>query len=143
NTWEERLGTGTVWPTELSKLLDLCHRAGQTRPTPLMLRYGTNDFNCLHQDLYGDVHFPLQVIVQLSPPEQFTGGELVLVEQRPRMQSLPTVITMAQGCGVVIPVRDRPFKGERGWRRHQMRHGVSRVTSGQRQTLGLIFHDAV
>ncbi|MEO0998136.1 MAG: 2OG-Fe(II) oxygenase [Pseudomonadota bacterium] len=143
NDWSHRLGDDTQWPDELEGLLDLCHRGGQRRPTPLLLRYRTGDYNCLHQDLYGDIQFPLQVIVQLSARgKDFDGGELVLVEQRPRMQSRPIVVDLPQGAAAIVPVRYRPVRGARGWRRTQMRHGVSAVTAGTRQTLGLIFHDA-
>jgi len=107
------------------------------------LKYGAGDHNCLHQDLYGDIHFPLQVIIQLSQPGyDFKGGELVLVEQRPRMQSRPSVVNPGQGQAIVVPVKDRPYYGKRGWTRTQIRHGVSAVLSGTRQTLGIIFHDA-
>ena len=143
NEWSRRLGDETRWPDRLEGLLETCRRAGQTQPTPLLLRYGAGDYNCLHQDLYGDVHFPLQVVVQLTRRgEDFDGGELVLVEQRPRMQSRPIVIDLPQGAAAIVPVRDRPVEGARGWRRTQMRHGVSVVKTGVRQTLGLIFHDA-
>ena len=144
NGWAERLGQASPWPDTLAELTDRCHAGGQARPTPLLLRYGQDDYNCLHQDLYGPIHFPLQVIVMLSDPEiEFRGGELILVEQRPRMQSRPMVVPLEQGAAAVIPVRERPRKGTRGWHRTQMRHGVSRVLSGSRTTLGLIFHDAL
>jgi len=143
NEWSRRLGDDACWPDRLESLLEICHRSGQSRPTPLLLRYGAGDYNCLHQDLYGDVQFPLQVIVQLTRRgTDFEGGELVLVEQRPRMQSRPIVIDLPQGAAAVIPVRDRPIPGAKGWRRTRMRHGVSVVKTGVRQTLGLIFHDA-
>lgn len=143
NGWAERLRTADGWPTNLEVLLRRCHDAGQQRPTPLLLRYGPDDYNCLHQDLYGDIHFPLQVILLLSAPgRDFDGGELVLVEQRPRMQSRPMVVPLPQGSAAIVPVRERPRRGSRGDHRVQMRHGVSRVTRGQRTTLGLIFHDA-
>ena len=142
NEWAELLRAAERWPKSLEQLLESCHRANQARPTPLLLRYREGDYNCLHQDLYGEIHFPLQVIIQLSPPEAYEGGELVLVEQRPRMQSRPMVLRLDQGSAVIVPVRDRPVKGARGWRRNQMRHGVSKVSSGTRHTLGLIFHDA-
>lgn len=142
NRWAEQLGLPR-WPETLSGMLERCHAAGQRQPTPLLLHYGAGDYNCLHQDLYGEIHFPLQVVVQLSAPgREFEGGELVLVEQRPRMQSRPMVLNPAQGAAVIIPVRERPRRGSRGVHRAQMRHGVSRLRSGQRTTLGLIFHDA-
>ena len=140
NRWAERLGIDTRWPGSHETLLDQCHRAGQQRPTPLMLRYGPDDYNCLHQDLYGPIHFPLQVVFLLSTPGD--GGELVLVEQRPRMQSRPIIVRLAPGAAAVFPVRERPRRGARGFHRTQMRHGVSRVIRGERTTLGLIFHDA-
>lgn len=143
NTWAEKLHTGAHWPDSLGAFTAACHEAGQARPTPLMLRYRAGDFNCLHQDLYGDLYFPLQVIFMLGDPgSDFAGGELVLVEQRPRMQSKASVVALAQGAAAIIPVRERPRRGTRGFHRVQMRHGVSRVTSGERNTLGMIFHDA-
>lgn len=143
NEWANRWADEGRWPQRLETVLRQCHQAGQTRPTPLMLRYGVGDYNRLHQDIYGDIHFPLQVIVQLTAEgEHFHGGELVLVEQVPRMQSRPMVINLRQGGAVIIPVRDRPVEGARAWRRAQMRHGVSAVTAGVRFSLGLIFHDA-
>ncbi len=143
NAWAKALRTEADWPAELETLLDRCHAAGQIRPTPLLLRYRAGDYNCLHQDLYGPIHFPLQVVIQLSKPgEDFTGGELVLVEQRPRMQSRPIVPVLEQGAAVIIPVRERPRRGTRGYHRAAMRHGVGEILSGERQTLGLIFHDA-
>lgn len=143
NDWAERLGEEPAWPETLAELLARCHAAGQRRPTPLLLRYGAGDYNRLHQDLYGDIHFPLQVIVLLSRPgRDFSGGELVLVEQRPRMQSRPIVVPLAQGQAAIVPVRARPCRGVRGFYRVQMRHGVGEVRSGSRTTLGLIFHDA-
>ena len=143
NTWERRLGTDTVWPDDLEALTIRCREAGQCRPTPLILRYRAGGYNCLHQDLYGSVHFPLQVVVLLSlPGVEFAGGELVLVEQRPRMQSRPIVVHLEQGQAAIIPVRERPRPGTRGYHRAPMRHGVGRVSFGQRFTLGLIFHDA-
>ena len=121
----------------------MCHEAGQTKPTPLLLQYGADDYNCLHQDLYGEHVFPLQVAILLSEPgEDFTGGEFVLTEQRPRMQSRAEVVPLRQGEGVVFPVRERPVQGTRGIYRVNMRHGVSRLRSGHRHTLGIIFHDA-
>jgi len=143
NDWANRWDNEGRWPERLEDLVHECHHAGQTRPTPLMLRYGVGDYNRLHQDLYGDIHFPLQVIVQLTAGgEDFHGGELVLVEQLPRMQSRPMIVDLQKGDAAIIPVRDRPMQGARGWRRAQMRHGVSTVTGGVRFTLGLIFHDA-
>jgi hypothetical protein len=143
NRWEARLGNETVWPESLPALTRLCHEEGQCRPTPLILRYREGDYNCLHQDLYGPVHFPLQVIILLSAPgDEFAGGELVLVEQRPRMQSRPIVVHLEQGAAAIIPVRERPRMGKRGYHRAPMRHGVGEVLSGQRFTLGVIFHDA-
>ena len=130
-------------PATLDAFLAECHAAGQTRPTPLLLRYGPDDFNCLHQDLYGPLVFPLQLTVLLSAPGvDFSGGEFVLVEQRPRAQSRPQVVPLSQGEAVIFPVHHRPVQGARGPHRVTMRHGVSRVTGGVRQTLGIIFHDA-
>jgi hypothetical protein len=127
----------------LDEFLAECHAAGQTRPTPLLLRYGEGDYNCLHQDLYGDLVFPLQLTVLLSEPgRDFTGGEFVLVEQRPRAQSRPVVVPLAQGEAVIFPVHHRPVQGARGPHRVTMRHGVSQVRNGRRHTLGVIFHDA-
>ena len=143
NTWAQRLGQPPRWPSSLTGLTEACHREGQTRPTPLLLRYRADDYNCLHQDLYGPIHFPLQVIVLLCEPgRDFNGRELVLVEQRPRMQSRPMVVPLTLGAAAVIPVKERPRLGTRGYHRVQMRHGVSRVRSGSRITLGVIFHDA-
>lgn len=142
NRWAEALGA-LGFPDSHDEFLARCQAAGQTRPTPLLLRYEAGDWNALHQDLYGEHVFPLQVAILLSRPgEDFAGGELVLTEQRPRMQSRPEVVPLAQGDAVVFPVRERPVKGARGWHRRAMRHGVSRVRSGLRFTLGLIFHDA-
>jgi uncharacterized protein len=143
NSWAERLGQSPAWPTNHPLLVARCTEAGQTRPTPLLLRYGPGDYNCLHQDLYGDIHFPLQVILLLDRPGiDFCGGELVLVEQRPRRQSRPMVVPLTQGAMAVIPVRERPVLGARGTSRVQIRHGVSTIRRGVRRTLGLIFHDA-
>lgn len=143
NNWQERLGMESRWPPSLQQFLAQCHDSGQLRPTPLLLKYGVGDYNCLHQDLYGETCFPMQVIFQLSQPRSdFEGGELMLVEQRPRMQSRGMVVHFNQGDAVVIPVRERPRKGSRGYHRVSMRHGVSQLSSGQRFTLGLIFHDA-
>lgn len=143
NEWATRLRTETNWPDTLAAFTDRCHRHGQARPTPLLLRYEKDDYNCLHQDLYGDIYFPLQVICMLGEPgHDFDGGELVLVEQRPRMQSRPMVLPLARGDIAIIPVRERPRQGSRGYHRAQMRHGVSVIKSGHRATLGVIFHDA-
>jgi uncharacterized protein len=143
NGWHARLGIETQFPEDYADFIVRCHRGGQARPTPLLLRYGPGDYNCLHQDLYGAEVFPLQVAVLLSEPgRDFTGGELVLTEQRPRMQSRVLVVPLAQGDGVVFAVNSRPVKGTRGDYRVKMRHGVSRLITGQRHTLGIIFHDA-
>jgi hypothetical protein len=143
NDWNERLGVDTRYPEEHSGFLGLCHEAGQTRPTPLVLRYGAGDYNCLHRDLYGPLVFPLQVAILLSEPhDDFTGGEFVLTEQRPRMQSRAEVVPLARGDAVVFAVSERPVDGTRGVYRVTHRHGVSRVRSGRRHTLGIIFHDA-
>ena len=143
NAWAERLGDDFRAPPTLDDMLARCHAAGQTRPTPLLLSYRAGDYNCLHQDLYGELSFPLQLVVQLSRPgEDFLGGEFVLVEQRPRMQSRPTVLAPAQGHGVVFATSRRPRRGARGWTPSIMRHGVSQLTSGSRMTLGVIFHEA-
>ena len=143
NRWNETLGLAARFPDEHGAYLERCHAAGQGQPTPLLLRYGAGDYNCLHQDLYGEHVFPLQVAVLLSQPGcDFTGGEFVLTEQRPRMQSRAEVVPLAQGDAVVFAVNHRPVHGSRGVYRVRMRHGVSRIRSGQRLTLGLIFHDA-
>ena len=142
NEWAERLGQQDIWPTRHEVLIDRCHAFGQARPTPLLLSYGEGDYNCLHQDLYGPIHFPLQAVLMLSPPEGYSGGELTLVENRPRMQSRVEVVPIVQGQIAIIPVRDRPRKAANGWSRSTMRHGVSTILSGRRQTLGIIFHDA-
>jgi hypothetical protein len=143
NRWQAVLGLNERYPAEHAAYLARCHAAGQTRPTPLLLQYGAGDYNCLHQDLYGEHVFPLQVAVLLScPGEDFSGGEFVLTEQRPRMQSRAEVVPLAQGDAVVFPVHTRPVNGTRGIYRVNMRHGVSRVRSGHRHTLGIIFHDA-
>jgi hypothetical protein len=143
NDWRTALREPGHFPATLKAFLAKCHAAGQTRPTPLLLRYVADDYNCLHQDLYGPLVFPLQLTVLLSQPGQdFTGGEFVLVEQRPRAQSRASVVPLSQGEAVVFPVHHRPAQGTRGVYRVTMRHGVSRVTSGVRQTLGIIFHDA-
>jgi hypothetical protein len=143
NRWNELLKTEVRFPPTHRAFLKRCHEAGQTRPTPLLLRYGAGDYNCLHQDLYGEHVFPLQVAVLLSEPERdFTGGEFVLTEQRPRMQSRAAVVPLRQGDGVVFAVNHRPVQGSRGAYRVTMRHGVSALRSGRRHTLGVIFHDA-
>jgi hypothetical protein len=143
NRWAEVLGTGRRYPPDLAAFRAECHAAGQTRPTPLLLRYGPGDYNCLHQDLYGAVAFPLQVAVLLSAPgRDFTGGEFVLTEQRPRMQSRAEVVPLAQGEAVVFATQHRPVVGTRGPYRVALRHGVSRIRAGARFTLGVIFHDA-
>lgn len=143
NRWQAALGLDGRYPLEHARYLERCHAAGQTRPTPLLLQYGPGDYNCLHQDLYGEHVFPLQVAVLLSRPgEDFSGGEFVLTEHRPRMQSRAEVVPLAQGDAVVFPVHTRPVNGTRGIYRVNMRHGVSRIRSGHRHTLGIIFHDA-
>lgn len=143
NRWMTQMGMQACYPPRHETFLRQCHEAGQQRPTPLLLRYGEGDYNCLHQDLYGDMHFPMQLIVLLSRPgEDFTGGELVLTEQRPRMQSRVQVVPLAQGEGAVIAVNQRPVRGTRGIYRVTMRHGVSEVRSGSRHTLGVVLHDA-
>ncbi len=143
NRWNAALGVAARFPADHSEFLARCAAAGQTRPTPLLLRYGAGDYNCLHQDLYGEHVFPLQVAVLLSEPgRDFTGGEFVLIEQRPRLQSRVEVVPLRQGDAVIFPVRDRPVQGARGPTRVTLRHGVSRLRSGHRHTLGVIFHDA-
>jgi hypothetical protein len=141
--WAARLKRPAPWPDDFDAWIAECHAAGQTRPTPLMLRYGPGDWNALHRDLYGDLVFPLQVVIGLDTPgDDYTGGEFVVVEQRPRAQSRATTRTIPQGHGVVVTTRDRPIRSVRGWTAAPMRHGVSTLHSGQRRTLGLIFHDA-
>ncbi|MGZ3446989.1 MAG: 2OG-Fe(II) oxygenase [Myxococcaceae bacterium] len=143
NRWAEALGKPIRFPEQLGEYLEVCHGAGQMLPTPLLLRYGPGDFNCLHQDLYGPLVFPFQVAVLLSRPEvDFTGGELVLTQQRPRMQSRVDVVRLGQGDAVAFAVNERPVQGMRGVYRVRMRHGVSEIRAGRRHTLGLIFHDA-
>jgi uncharacterized protein len=143
NRWNAALSIDVCYPDGHAAFLERCHGAGQTRPTPLLLHYREGDYNCLHQDLYGEHVFPLQATFLLSVPERaFTGGEFVLTEQRPRMQSRAEVVPLGQGDGVIFPVHHRPVQGTRGMYRVTMRHGVSRLRSGQRHTLGIIFHDA-
>ena len=144
NRWNEVMGIGIRYPGAHAEFIERCHAAGQTRPTPLMLQYMTDDYNCLHQDLYGEHVFPLQVAILLSEPgEDFTGGEFVMTEQRPRMQSRAEVVPLRKGDAVVFAVHHRPVQGTRGVYRVNLRHGVSRLRSGQRHTLGVIFHDAM
>ncbi|MBC3268965.1 2OG-Fe(II) oxygenase [Pseudomonas sp. SWRI81] len=143
NRWYERMGLAQRFPATHAEFVQRCHAAGQQRPTPLLLQYGPQDYNCLHQDLYGEQVFPLQVALLLSQPgRDFTGGEFVLTEQRPRMQSRPQVLDLQKGDAVIFAVNQRPVKGVRGDYRVTMRHGVSRLHSGNRHTLGIIFHDA-
>lgn len=143
NAWNERMCVERRYPIEHADFLKQCHKAGQTRPTPLLLQYVPGDFNCLHQDLYGDLAFPLQVAILLSEPESdFTGGEFVLTEQRPRIQSRAEVVPLRQGDAVAFAVHNRPVKGTKGNYRVNLRHGVSRIRSGLRHTVGIIFHDA-
>jgi len=143
NRWNQAMGIDIHYPETHEAFLKRCHEAGQTRPTPLLLQYETGDFNCLHQDLYGEHVFPIQVAFLLSQPgRDFTGGEFVLTEQRPRMQSRPEVVRLFQGDAVAFAVHHRPVQGTRGVYRVNMRHGVSRLCSGKRHTMGLIFHDA-
>jgi hypothetical protein len=143
NRWNAALGVVRRFPDVHGDFLAECHAAGQVKPTPLLLEYGEGDYNCLHQDVYGEHVFPLQVAFLLSRPRaDFTGGEFVLTEQRPRMQSRAEVVPLEQGCGVIFPVRERPVQGTRGVYRVNMRHGVSRLRSGTRHTLGIIFHDS-
>lgn len=143
NRWHERMGIEARFPGDHADFIARCHDADQKRPTPLLLRYGPGDYNCLHQDLYGEQVFPLQVAVVLAQPgTDFTGGELVLTEQRPRMQSRAMVPPLARGDGVIFAVNQRPVQGTRGDYRVTMRHGVSRIVTGRRHTLGIIFHDA-
>ncbi|WP_436097124.1 2OG-Fe(II) oxygenase [Bosea sp. LjRoot237] len=143
NRWNAALGINQRYPETLDDFLALCHAQGQDRPTPLLLKYGVGDYNCLHQDLYGDLFFPFQMVILLSEPNRdFTGGEFTLVEQRPRMQSRPEVVPLRQGEAAIFAVQHRPVQGTRGTYRVNLRHGVSRVRSGERYTTGLIFHDA-
>ena len=143
NEWNEKLGIDVEYPRTHEAFLKRCHEAGQTLPTPLLLQYEQDDYNCLHQDIYGEHIFPLQIAVLLSAPEEdFTGGEFVMTEQRPRMQTRPEVVPLKQGDGVIFAVHHRPVQGTRGVYRVKLRHGVSRIRSGHRHTLGVIFHDA-
>jgi len=143
NRWNSAMGIDVRYPEKHTDFLQLCHDAGQFRPTPLLLEYGEGDYNCLHQDLYGEHVFPIQIAVLLSEPgRDFTGGEFVLTEQRPRMQSRPEVIPLREGDAVAFAVHHRPVQGTRGTYRVNMRHGVSRLRSGHRHTIGIIFHDA-
>ncbi|MEO8159368.1 MAG: 2OG-Fe(II) oxygenase [Betaproteobacteria bacterium] len=144
NAWHETMRLDVRFPDDHAAFLRRCHRAGQRRPTPLLLQYGAGDYNCLHQDLYGEHVFPLQVAFLLSAPgRDFAGGEFVLTEQRPRMQTRLAVVPLLQGTSVIFAVNDRPMPGKRGTYRVKMRHGVSRLHSGHRHTLGIIFHDAM
>ncbi|WP_394780045.1 2OG-Fe(II) oxygenase [Undibacterium sp.] len=143
NRWNQAMGIAVQYPPEHAAFLQRCHAAGQTRPTPLLLQYGAGDYNCLHQDLYGEHVFPLQIAILLSQPgADFDGGEFVITEQRPRMQSRPAVVPLQQGDAVVFAVHHRPVQGTRGTYRVNLRHGVSVLRSGHRHTLGIIFHDA-
>lgn len=143
NAWNQRMGIDQRYPGEHAAFLRECHEAGQARPTPLLLQYVPGDFNCLHQDLYGDLAFPIQVAILLSEPgRDFTGGEFALTEQRPRMQSRVEVVPLRQGDAVAFAVHNRPVQGSKGNYRVNLRHGVSRVRSGMRHTVGIIFHDA-
>ncbi len=144
NRWHERMGIETRFPLSHREFLHRCHAAGQLRPTPLLLRYGPGDYNCLHQDLYGEHVFPLQIATLLSTPgHDFEGGEFVLTEQRPRMQTRPAVVPLTRGDAVLFAVNSRPVQGNRGSYRVALRHGVSKVRSGERHTVGIIFHDAM
>jgi uncharacterized protein len=141
--WWTRLGRDTPWPDTLDEWLRMCHAAGQTRPTPILLRYGPGDWNALHRDLYGDLVFPLQVVINLNEPGvDHTGGEFLVYEQRPRAQSRGTATLIPHGQGLVFTTRDRPVQSARGWSAAPVRHGVSVIRSGRRFTLGLVFHDA-
>jgi hypothetical protein len=143
NSWNVRMGIETRYPASHADFLARCHEAGQQRPTPLLLQYESGDYNCLHQDIYGELAFPLQVTILLSEPgRDFTGGEFVLTEQRPRMQSRAEVVPLRQGDAVIFAVHHRPVRGTRGDYRVNLRHGVSPIRSGQRHTAGIIFHDA-
>ncbi|WP_219461797.1 2OG-Fe(II) oxygenase [Nonomuraea rhizosphaerae] len=141
--WAARLGQPAPWPDDFGDWLDMCHKAGQTKPTPILLRYREGDWNALHRDLYGDLVFPLQVVIGLDRPgDDYTGGEFLMVEQRPRAQSRGTVTLLPQGHGLIFTTRDRPVRSARGWSASPVRHGVSTVRSGLRHALGLVLHDA-
>jgi hypothetical protein len=141
--WAAKLRQPAPWPDTLDAWIDMCHAAGQVRPTPILLRYGAGDWNALHRDLYGDLVFPLQVVIGLDEPEaDYTGGDFLLVEQRPRAQSRGTSVVLRRGHALVFTTRDRPVQSQRGWSASPVRHGVSTVRSGSRHTLGLVFHDA-
>jgi hypothetical protein len=143
NRWNNAMGIDVRYPEKHADFIERCHQAGQVRPTPLLLQYGADDYNCLHQDLYGEHVFPLQLTILLSKPDKdFSGGEFVMTEQRPRMQSRPIVVPLRQGDAVVFAVHNRPVQGTRGAYRVNLRHGVSRIRSGHRHTVGIIFHDA-
>lgn len=142
NRWAEHLASATTFPVHHDDMLARCHAAGQQRPTPLILRYEEGDYNCLHQDVYGDHVFPLQLVILLSDPTTFSGGEFVITEQRPRMQSRAEVVPLAQGEAALFAVTERPRLGTKGYHRVRLRHGVSRIRSGLRFTAGIIFHDA-
>ncbi|KZE76104.1 prolyl 4-hydroxylase subunit alpha [Paenibacillus elgii] len=143
NRWQRQLGQEAVYPPELAQFLERCHEHGQTRPTPLLLKYEAGGYNCLHQDMYGDIFFPFQVVFVLNQREkEYAGGEFLLVEQRPRAQSRGHAIALEQGAGLIFPTQHRPVQGTRGTYRTTLRHGVSTITSGTRYSLGLIFHDA-
>jgi hypothetical protein len=143
NAWAARLGSESTYPETLDEFVDVCHRRGQNRPTPLIFRYQQGDYNALHQDVYGAVGFPFQALVALSrPDDDYTGGEFLLITQRPRAQSIGEAVTLAQGRVLIFPNRQRPMQGQRGYYRANVRHGVSRIGSGTRHTLGIIFHDA-
>jgi uncharacterized protein len=141
--WADKFGDPAPWPQKFSDWLDMCHSAGQNKPTPILLRYGAGDWNALHRDLYGELVFPLQAVIGLDRPgRDHTGGEFTLVEQRARAQSKATVATIEQGHALIFTTRDRPVESKRGWSRSPVRHGVSRIRSGTRHTLGLVLHDA-
>ena len=143
NVWNTAMGVDSRYPAQHAAYIERCHQAGQDKPTPLLLKYGAGDYNCLHQDIYGELVFPLQVTILLSAPNSdFTGGEFVMTEQRPRMQSRPMVVPLRKGDGVVFAVHHRPVQGKKNIYRVNLRHGVSRIRSGSRYTLGIIFHDA-